>query len=318
MSLEIWNYNKEEQMNQNVKNEFSKLEEQKLNVEYRLKKICGFIKYENYDEAIKDLDEFNRKYPLIVEGYHIKFRVHCIKKRYIEAKKVIDYAMKLFPENEKLQQDEMMIQDLLKDYEEALYKVKDNKYLEASNEDLRNLSFEKAKVYAEENDTNNTIKYLEKAISYEGDKVDREARSCIMNHYLKAEQYDKLIKNSEVLVKEEDSRDPSLMSAYYYRALSFRMLNKDNEKKYYNEACKIYKNVTISKPTNIDAYLLRVLCHKDLKEYSKALELIDCILMLEKDYKPAIDLKAVIYREMEEERKIKFLKTKNLIYNAVL
>jgi hypothetical protein len=40
--------------------------------------------------------------------------------------------------------------------------------------------------------------------------------------------------------------------------------------------------------------------------------------MLEKDYKPAIDLKAVIYREMEEERKIKFLKTKNLIYNAVL
>ncbi|MBD7912322.1 MULTISPECIES: hypothetical protein [Clostridium] len=298
--------------------ELSKLEEEKLNVEYRLKKICGFIKYENYDAAIKDLDEFNRKYPLIVEGYHIKFKVHCIKKKYFEAKEVIDYAMKLFPENEKLKQDKIAIDTKLKDYENVLYKLNKNKKAEASTEDLRNLNFEKAKVYAEENDVNNTIKYLEKAISYEGDNVDREARYYIMNHYLSTKQYDKLIKNSEVLVKEEDSKDSSLMSAYYYRALSFRMLNKDKENKYYGEACKIYKDITISKPTNIDAYLLRVLCHKDLKEYSRALELIDCILMIKKDYKPALDLRSSIYREMEQERISKVLKAKKLDFNAVL
>ncbi|MDS0524361.1 tetratricopeptide repeat protein [Clostridium sp. SHJSY1] len=284
------------------------IERENLNVEYALNNICGSIKYENYDKAIEDLDKFISKYPLVDEGYHIKYKVHFIKKKYLEAKKVIDYAIMLFPESDKLKQDKVKIDELLNEYENTLAKVEEK----INNEELRNLSFEKAKSYAEEKDTQNTIKYLEEAISYEDEQVDREARYCIMNQYLKAKQYDKLIENSEVLISEKDSKNSNLMSAYYYRALSYRMLSNEKENQYYREACKIYKDVTESKPNNIDAYLLRVLCHTDLKEYSEALKLIDEILLVDRNCKAAKDLRVAIYKEMDIERKVRLLRYKNI------
>jgi tetratricopeptide (TPR) repeat protein len=296
--------------------EISSFEKEKLNVEYGLNNICGSIKYENYDKAIDDLDKFISKYPLIVEGYHIKYKIHCVKKKYLEAKRVIDFAIMLFPESQKLQEDKLKVDEILKDYQEVLTKVEEKVDKGVSNEELRNLSLEKAKLSADENDTESTIKHLEDAISYEEDKIDREARYYIMNQYLKAKQYDKLIKNSEVLINEKDSKNSNLMSAYYYRALSFRMLNNEKESQYYEEACKIYKDVTAEKPASIDAYLLRVLCHTDLKEYSEALKLIDEVLLLDKDCKPAKSLRAAIYREMDTERKIRLLKYKNLDLNS--
>lgn len=296
--------------------EISSLEKQKLNVEYALQNICGSIKYENYDKAIEDLDKFISKYPLIVEGYHIKYKIHCVKKKYLEAKKVVDYAVKLFPESDKLKKDKIKIDELLKEYESVLAKVEEKVDNGIAKEDLRNLSLEKAKLYANENDTENTIKYLEEAISLEDEKVDRESRYYIMNQYLKSKQYDKLIENSEVLINEKDSKSSNLMSAYYYRALSYRMLSNEKENQYYKEACKIYQDVTTVKPTNIDAYLLRVLCHTDLKEYSEALKLIDEILLIDKNCKPAKTLRSAIYREMDTERKIRLLRYKNIDINS--
>ena len=51
----------------------------------------------------------------------------------------------------------------------------------------------------------------------------------------------------------------------------------------YQEAIREYRNQSLEAPGNMDAYLLRAMCLRDIEQYEKALELIDYVISLQSD-----------------------------------
>ncbi|WP_035291645.1 tetratricopeptide repeat protein [Clostridium sp. KNHs214] len=287
-----------------VRNYSKAIAKEPLNPEYRLKQISLYIKNDKLDEALEALEELNQYCPDIFEGYHFRFEIYCAQGKFEEAEKVINGAIELFPKDVSLFYNKIRLINIQGDYENALTMIEEAEKMEGFEVEARNLDFERAKIYAQKEDVESTINYLEKCINYEDGEIDYEVRYFIMNAYLAANNYEKVLENAEVLAKEEDGESSYIMSAIYYRALSLKMLGREEEaKKHYKEACKLFRAITISSPNNLDAYMFRILCHKDLKEYAKALELLDYVLLLKEDSGEVYAIKASIYKEMGDEKK---------------
>lgn len=287
-----------------VRNYSKAIAKEPLNPEYRLKQIALYIRNDKLDEALEALEELNQYCPDIFEGYHFRFEIYCAQGKFEEAEKVINRAIELFPKDVSLFYNKIRLINIQGDYENALTMIEEAEKMEGFEVEARNLDFERAKIYAQKEDVESTINYLEKCINYEEGEIDYEVRYFIMNAYLAANNYEKVLENAEVLAKEEDGESSYIMSAIYYRALSLKMLGREEEaKKHYKEACKLFRAITISNPNNLDAYMFRILCHKDLKEYDKALELLDYVLLLKEDSGEVYAIKASIYKEMGDEKK---------------
>lgn len=287
-----------------VRNYSKAIAKEPLNPEYRLKQIALYIRNDKLDEALEALEELNQYCPDIFEGYHFRFEIYCAQGKFEEAEKVINRAIELFPKDVSLFYNKIRLINIQGDYENALTMIEEAEKMEGFEVEARNLDFERAKIYAQKEDVESTINYLEKCINYEEGEIDYEVRYFIMNAYLAANNYEKVLENAEVLAKEEDGESSYIMSAIYYRALSLKMLGREEEaKKHYKEACKLFRAITIASPNNLDAYMFRILCHKDIKEYGKALELLDYVLLLKEDSGEVYAIKASIYKEMGDEKK---------------
>lgn len=287
-----------------IRNYSKAIAKEQLNPEYRLKAIALYMKNDKYDEALEALEELNQYCPDIFEGYYFRFEIYCAQGKFEQAENVIDKAIKLFPKDVSLFYNKIRLINMKGDYEKALKMIEEAEQMEGYEIEARNLDFEKAKIYAQKEDVESTINYLEKCITYENGEIDYEARYFIMNAYLAANNYAKVLENAEVLAKEEEGESSYIMSAIYYRALSLKMLGREEEaNNYYKEASKLFRAITISSPHNLDAYMFRILCHRDLKEYEKALELLDYVLLLKEDSGEVYAIKASIYKEMGDDKK---------------
>ena len=49
----------------------------------------------------------------------------------------------------------------------------------------------------------------------------------------------------------------------------------------YRDAVNEFRGQSLASPGNLDAYLLRVLCLRDMEQYEKALELLDYVITLQ-------------------------------------
>lgn len=291
-----------------------------LNPEYRLRQIALYIKNDEYSEALEALNQLNEYCPDIFEGYHLKFEIYLAQEKYNEAEKVINKAIDLFPNDVSLFYNKIRLVNIQGKYEKALEMIADAEKMEGFEIEERNLNFEKAKIFAQKEDIDNTIESLEKCISFEDGYTDCEARYFLMNAGLSIPNYEKVLKNADVLANEENGETSYIMAGVYYRALSLKMLGQaDESNKHYKEACKLFRALTISDSKNLDAYMFRILCHKDLKEYDKALELIDYLLLLKEDSGEVYAIKSSIYSELGNDEKAKenmdLAKKYNSIFN---
>ena len=106
--------------------------------------------------------------------------------------------------------------------EKALEMIDQAEKMEGFEVEARNLSFEKAKIYAQKEDVDNSIKYLEKCISYEEGYKDYEVRFFLMNAYLAIENYEKVYENANSIAGDENGPSEYIMAAMYYKALSLK------------------------------------------------------------------------------------------------
>lgn len=293
-------------VNMAIRNYSKAISKDPLKPEYRLRQVALYMKNDDYDEALEALESLNEYCPDIFEGYHFRFEIFLAQEKYDEAEKVINKAINLFPKDVSLFYDKIRLVSIRGDYDKALKMIEEAELMEDFEIEKRNLDFERAKIYAQKEELEKTIKCLEMCISYEENEVDFEARYFLMNAYLSEENYEKVLEISEVLAENEDGDTSYVMSGIYYRALSLKMLKRDEEaNKRYKEALRLFRAITISSPENLDAYMFRILCHKDLKEYENALELIDYILLLKEDSGEIYAVRSSIYKEMGNEEKAK-------------
>lgn len=100
-------------------------------------------------------------------------------------------------------------------------------------------------------------------------------------------------------------------TAYYLWPLSLRLLGKEAEAlEAYKESITILRLLSLKRTTDLDVYLLRAACHRDIKEYAKAHELVDFVMTIYPDLAETHFVKASIYdaennkEAAEKEREI--------------
>ena len=277
--------------------------------EYRLKKATLQIGKNRYEEALETLTDMTKYAPDIFEGYHFKFEVLCALQRFEEAEAVVKTAGDLFPEDVSIFYDKIQLQARLGNTDRALQMIEEAEQMDGYEVEKRNLTFEKAKLCGMKEDMDSAIRYFNECLSFETDSaVDYETRYFLMNIYLSRKEYQKLLENAEkMLTLPEDN--PFVRAAFYYRAMAVKQLNgMQAAADYYREAVSLYRTITIHTPGIIDAYLFRALCHKDLAEYDKALEMVDFVESLSADSSELHVIKGNIFEamgRMEEAREQK-------------
>lgn len=83
----------------------------------------------------------------------------------------------------------------------------------------------------------------------------------------------------QLLEKGEEGNNKE--TARYFEALALKKLDRmDEAVPKYNDAIREFRKQSLEAPGNLDAYLLRIMCLRDLEQYEKALELIDYVIAL--------------------------------------
>ena len=217
---------------------FKSLLDEKYIYSKKITKVYDLILSENYDEALYELENINERYPYMVDVYHLRFKIYCIKENYILAEKVLKSAEILFSENEKIREDRIFL---------------------------------------------------------------RRVKQSIYNQHLIDGEYEKVAEMTEEDIQSGNSNNIS-SSSYYYRALSYRMLKDENSRGYYNQACRVYNNLTGKMEKDLSKLLYKALCHKDMKEYSEALRIVNSILQKDCENKEALKIKMRIIQELKSNR----------------
>lgn len=268
--------------------------------EYRIHKASLQVSVGMYEEALTTLKETISYLPDVYEGYHYSFVILCSLKRYDEAKDTIDKALLLFPGDVSLVLDNIKYYTLTSQYEKALDMIEEARKMEGYQAVEIDLLIEQGKIHMLKTEYEKAIEYLEKSEELGKNGVDTaEALFLLLLIYAQVENFDLLLKNAEELI-EMKMDNTFERAAFYYRPFALNKIGqKEEAKKYYKEAISHYRLATIKEPTLVDAYLFRALCHKELDDYTKALELTDYVGMLI-DSSEVHMVKSEIYNAMKD------------------
>jgi tetratricopeptide (TPR) repeat protein len=255
-----------------------------LRPDIRIRKARLLIEGNLIPEAMQTLDETILTNPDVFEGYHIKFTLLLQLKQYDKADELLNKAMELFPKDPGFSLDRATLYIEKGEFDVALSVLSELECLEEIDDEIqRKIYMERAQIFATKEDVNSAISALEqaKALSDKVNIFDSEVVFLLANCHLSTEEYDKVLDYArQMLEKSNDNYNKE--SARYFEPLALKMLGRmDEALPLYKEAINEFRNQSLSVPGNLDAYLLRVMCLRDIEENDKALELIDYVITLQ-------------------------------------
>lgn len=203
----------------------------------KIRDIYDLILDEDLDEALYELEELNKKYPNIVDVYHLKFKIYCIKENYNLAEKVIDKAEGLFYGSEKIKSDREYLEKI------KISKKSENLILERYEDLFKEKEIEKVK--DEPKEYSSSSHYYYSALNY---RIMNKPNSM---YYLEAQ---KVYNNMNVKKEKVKNYDSTLYNALYYKEL--------NE---YGKALKLLNSILEEDSKNEDALRIKIGIIKELK-----------------------------------------------------
>lgn len=258
-----------------------------LRPDIRIRKARLLLSGNHIPEALQTLDETILTNPDVFEGYHLKFTVLIQLKQYEKAEELLKHAIELFPKDPGFAIDKVTLLIEQKKVDEALTALTALENAEETDDAVRRrIYMERAQIYAAREDIKAAIAALEqaKALSDKAEKFDSEVVFLLANCHLGAEEYDKvLLYARQLLEKSDDSYYKQ--TARYFEPLALKMSGKTDEAlPLYKDAINEFRNQSLSAPGNLDAYLLRIMCLRDIGQYDKALELVDYVITLKPEH----------------------------------
>ncbi|MCL1853732.1 MAG: tetratricopeptide repeat protein [Peptococcaceae bacterium] len=278
----------------------------------RINKARLLIKNNHYPEALQTLDELRLSNPDVFEAYHLKFFVLLELNKLEEAEQVIREAISLFPQDTGFALDKASLLIAKQEYDKALAYISGIEHtMEVDPEVLHSIEMTKARVYVSMQDVNKTIDALEKAkgiyASMEPAVFDDEAAYLLMNCYVSAENYEKVIECAQDLKKAESEEEAYYaLAAYYYEPLALKHLGRREEsQKLFKESVSHYRSLSLADPGNIDTYTFRIMSLRELGDYAKALELADYLIMVKEDVSEFHILRAAVLTDLGRDDEAK-------------
>lgn len=255
-----------------------------LRPDIRIRKARLLLQGNHFPEALQTLDETILTNPDVFEGYHLKFTVLMQLKQYDKAEELIDSAITLFPKDPGFVIDKVSLLIEQGDIEEALAVLDKLEKAEETDDSVRRrIYMERAQIYADRDNVVGAIIALEqaKSLSEKAGEFDSEVIFLLANCHLSTEEYEKVLDYArQLLANAEEGYCKE--TARYFEPLALKLLGREEEAiLLYKDAVNEYRNQSLASPGNMDAYLLRIMCLRDMEQYDKALELIDYVTALQ-------------------------------------
>ena len=281
--------------------------------EFRLRKAQLLMHLGNYPEALETLDELILTNPDVFEGYHVKFTALMHLRQYDKADEVISKAIELFPDDVDFMLDKCALLTAQSKHDKAFQLLKEIEAKAGGNAIvLSKLYMERAQIHATKQEADGAIAELEKAkaIAIEHNAYNYEAQFLLINCFAVKKDFEKTLEYSRELIERTDGEDYFTSTAKYYIPYSLKNLGKmDEAKPLYIEAIDDLRAAGLQSPGNLETYLLRAMCHYDLDEFDKALDLVDYVVKIKPDLpEPRLQKIAVLEamgkkKEADEEKK---------------
>lgn len=267
-----------------IRNYSKAVQRDALRPDIRIRKARLLLEGNHFPEALQTLDETILTNPDVFEGYHLKFTVLMQLKQYEKAEELISGAIGLFPKDPGFALDKVSLYIEQKKIPDALALLTELENAEETDDAVRRkIYMERAQIAASADDVQTAITALEqaKALSEKAGEFDSEVIFLLANCHLSTEEYEKVLAYArELLEKSEDGY--SRETARYYIPLALKMSGRRDEAlPLYKDAINEFRNQSLASPGNLDAYLLRTMCLRDMEQYDKALELIDYVITLQ-------------------------------------
>ena len=266
--------------------------------EYKVKKMVILARLNRSAEAMQMAEELIHSAPELYEGYHARTQLLLGQGNYAAAVAKPKEAMERFPEDVGLLLDYARSEALAGNLDLAisvLERAEAMPYFEQSRQEFMLL---RAQIFAQKQNFAQAIAELKACIALGGnDRNVWEGRQMLMNLLMLTQDYEGLYEVASAQVAQE-SGDEFYRAALYYQALALKNLNRDAEAKTaYRQAIMIYRNETLKRPAQLDAYLYRAMALRDLEDYDKALEVIDLVISLNEKIAEPHTIRADIYRK---------------------
>lgn len=264
----------------------------------RLRKIQLFLMHGRMPEALKACDQMLETCPEVFEGYHYKAGVLCELNRPAEAKALLDTALERFPDDADLYYDMVGVLQQLGESETALAMLEEK--VPITEDNALEYHKRKAQLYMGMLRVDAALEELKPVYDAERDPESGYLLACI---YMSREDYTSLLEVTQQMVDTQEL-DSYYYAALYYRAIALQRLGRtaDGEQAL-REANVLFRAECAKKPGQIELYMYRAMCHKELQEYQKAMDMIDYLLRAAPENGEVYLLRSQIYEELGEKEK---------------
>ncbi|MBC8059802.1 MAG: tetratricopeptide repeat protein [Clostridiaceae bacterium] len=278
-----------------IKNYNKAIARDKFRVDAKLRKALIYIGESKYDEALQTLDNMLEFNPEIFEGHHYKALVNIEMGNYSEAERTLEKASSLFPDDDGFAFDRIILLEKQEKYDEALNLIN----VRYGDSQERNILLEKAKILLAKEKIDEATTLFEQVKETE-EVFDDETRFYLINIYINTNKVEKALSCSEDIITNAE-KNSFYFAAIYYKALCLTKLGRVFEAKVaYEEAIKIFRFASSSNPGMLDLVIYRALCYKELRDYNKALEMVNYLIAISEDMGEAYLIRAEIYQELNE------------------
>lgn len=245
----------------------------KFNALPKARKIQILIKLRRYTEALSVCDSLIETNPDVFEGYHYKFAILSEIKKWDEAETVLDRALQLFPDDDAFFYDKARFFQAKGETEKALEIV--NKKIGVNDENRAAMVAFKGELLL----ALGRYEEAEPILDEEYQKShDSEVVFLLNSIAIAKKDYQKVLTCSDYILNHNEV-DNYYYSALYYKALSLKKLGRTEEAvKSFEEAVKYFRAACSRTPGQLQMYFYRAMCHEELGQYDKALELSKFIL----------------------------------------
>lgn len=281
----------------------------------RIRRISIQIRRGELQAALQAIEELIRACPEIFEGYHLRYLVLMQLGKINEAEKSVDEALHRFPQDVGLAADKVSLMIEKQQYQQAMeYIDQIEREMEFGLEDQQNLALQKARIAAEMQDLDKTVQALEEA-----KECARQDPSLFMNHkslfllsscYMGKKEYEQALECACEILDSENKSEYTAPAMYFKPLLFSLMGQKEKADAEYRDAIKTFRALSLSAPGQIDFYIFRIFCLRDLGEYPKALELCDYLVKVAGNSSEVHTVRASVlsamgrHDEAEEEEKL--------------
>jgi tetratricopeptide (TPR) repeat protein len=271
----------------------------KFQAEAWLNKAKAYASMGRMPEALQALDGMIEYLPEIFEGHHYKALFLCEQRRYPEAQVVLDKALRLFPDDIDLHFDQLLLLEAQERLSQAL-KYYGEHFAESENPLHLH---EKAKLLAANDRVEEALILYDLLFQCEDIDIAREARFSSMLLYMQQGEKDKAIAQCDTLI-EPGHKDNNYYTCLYLKGA---MLDKSGDsyhaKRAYEFAVAELRLASSGDPGVLDYYLIRALCLKELREFTKAFDIIEYLLSLNPQMAEALYIRSQLYKATYDDEK---------------